>query len=474
MRPLLTVFLFLSTLLAGEQKPAPAPEELVFTNVSVVDTRTGEIGHNRTVVVRNGHIASIAKVALIGKVRDIQVVNANGKYLIPGLWDMHVHSAGGSVAPWDEKIVYPLQIVNGVTGIRDMGGDPTLLEQRRSRIEKGEILGPHMIMAGPFLTSGKSDTQTIGVNTPAEGRQAVDALKKRGVDFIKILSVSHDSYVAIADESAKQHIPFVGHVPESVSVAEASVAGQRSIEHLGGFLLACSSKESELRQQRLEAIAKNDGKSYHAAEMEALATYSADKAQGLFIQLKDNSTWQVPTLVWTQADANLDDPKIKDDPRLKYVPTSVRREWDPSDFLKQVPPERLLERKKIFARYLELAGAMRKMEVPFLAGSDGPDPYVFPGFSLHDEMELLVKAGFTPTQSLQAATLNPALFFGKLDEYGVVEKGRVADLVLLDGDPTEDIRNTRKIDSVVLRGRLYSREDLDKILSRVEELASKE
>jgi imidazolonepropionase-like amidohydrolase len=473
MRALLAVFLFLSTFLAGEQKPAPVPE-LVFTNVSVVDTRTGQVAHNLTVVVKNGRIASLAKLALIGRVHDVHVVNASGKYLIPGLWDMHVHSAGGSVAPWDEKIVYPLQIANGVTGIRDMGGDPALLEQRRSRIEKGELLGPHIIMAGPFLTSGKSDAQTIGVNTPAEGRQAVDTLKKRGVDFIKILSVSHESYTAIADEAAKQHIPFVGHVPEAVSVAEASVAGQRSIEHLGGFLLACSSNEKELRQQRLDAIARRDGKSYHAAEMQALATYSADKAQGLFIQLRDNGTWQVPTLVWTQADASIDDPKITDDARLKYVPASTRREWDPADVLKQIAPERLAERKKVFARYVQLAGAMRKEDVPFLAGSDGPDPYVYPGFSLHDEMELLVKAGFSPAQALQAATLNPALFLGKLDEYGVVEKGRVADLVLLDGDPIEDIRNTRKIDSVVLRGKLYSREDLDKILAQVEELAAKE
>ncbi len=178
--------------------------------------------------------------------------------MIPGLWDMHVHSAFVSPA-WDEKVIYPLYIANGVTGVRDMGGDPDVLERRRSRIESGELLGPHLIFAGPFLAGGKSDQQTIAVNTPEEARRAVDTVKKQGLDFVKILSnVPRDSYFAIADESAKQKIPFVGHVPYSVSVREASAAGQKSIEHLTGILLACSSREDELRAQGLTALANRD------------------------------------------------------------------------------------------------------------------------------------------------------------------------------------------------------------------------
>lgn len=474
MRAPIVVVLFLSTFLSGQQKPDIASDQLVITNVNVVDVRAGQIGHNLTVILKNGHISSVAKVALIGSGRDIRVVNASGKFMIPGLWDMHVHTAGGSAPAWDEKIVYPLEIVNGVTGVRDMGGDVALLTRRRDRIAKGELFGPHLMLAGPFLSTGKSDEQTIAVNNPVEGRQAVEAVKKQKLDFVKILSLSHDSYVAVAQESQKEHISFVGHVPDSVSVAEASASGQRSIEHLSGFFLSCSGKEGELRQRRLEALAKRDWATYHATEMQAMSSYDSDKAYGLFLQLVDNSTWQVPTLIWDQADAHIDDPALTTDVRLKYVPASVRAQWDPAILLKRTTPERLADLKQEAARYIELARAMRRAGVPFMAGSDGPDPYVYPGFSLHDELELLVKAGFSNLQALQAATFNPALFMGKLDEYGSVDRGRVADLVLLDADPLDDIRNIRKIDSVIVGGRLFTREDLDKMLADVEELAAKE
>jgi hypothetical protein len=454
--------------------PKPSPEALIFTNVNVVDTRSGTIEHNMTVVVKKGRIDAIAKVGLIGQGHNFQVINATGKYLIPGLWDMHIHSAF-SPGAWDEKIIYPLYIANGVTGVRDMGGDPNLLEQRRQRIDRGELIGPHMVLAGPFLDGGKSDAQLIAVTTPAEARAAVDGLKKRGVDFVKILSrLDRDSYFAVAGESAKQKLTFVGHVPDSVSAAEASAAGQHSIEHLTGIMLACSSRESELRQQKLAERVSHDGAAYAAVTTQAMATYDRSKASSLFAQFVHNNTWQVPTLVWTQANATLDDASLKSDPRLKYVPASVREQWDPEKLLQQTSPDEMAGLKKEFARDLELVDAMRRAGVLFMAGSDGPDPYVFPGFSLHDELELLVKSGFNTTQALQAATFNPALFLGKLDKYGVAEKGRDADLLLLDADPLEDIHNTRKIAAVVLGGKYYPREALDKMLTQVEEAAAKQ
>jgi imidazolonepropionase-like amidohydrolase len=474
MKAALVTFVFLSASLWAEKKPEPLPEALIFTNVNVVNTRSGTIDHNMMVVVKKGRIDGIAKVGLIGRGHNLLVINATGKYLMPGLWDMHVHSAFAPGA-WDEKIIYPLYIANGVTGVRDMGGDPNLLEQRRQRIDQGELIGPRMILAGPFLDGGKSDAQLIAVTTPAEARAAVDGLKKRGVDFVKILSrLDRDSYFAVAEESAKQKLTFVGHVPDSVSAAEASAAGQHSIEHLTGVLLACSSKESELRQQKLAARASHDSTAYAAIATQVMATYDRAKASALFIQFVDNATWQVPTLVWTQANANLDDPSLKSDPRLKYVPASVRQEWDPEKLLKQTSPGELAGLKKEFARDLELVDAMHHASVPFMAGSDGPDPYVFPGFSLHDELELLVKSGFNAVQALQAATFNPALFLGKLDKYGVVEKGDSADLVLLDANPLEDISNTRKIAAVVMAGKYYAREDLDKMLIQVEAAAAKQ
>jgi hypothetical protein len=368
-----------------------------------------------------------------------------------------------------------LYIANGVTGVRDMGGDPDALERRRSRIESGEVPGPHMVVAGPFLAGGKSDQQTIAVNTPEDARRAVDAVKSRGEDFVKILSnVPRDSYFAIADQAAKRNITFVGHVPYSVSAREAVTAGQRSIEHLTGVALACSSREEELRGQELTALANRDYAIYRKLETQAAATYDQEKARALFLQIAQSSTWQVPTLVWTQAGSRIDDPNLESDPRLKYVPASVREQWNPNRLRKSTSPEELAELKAEAAHALELVKAMHGAGVQFMAGTDGPDPFVFPGFSLHDELEWLVKSGFTPLQALQAATFNPALFFAKLDKYGVAETGHAADLVLLDDNPLQDISNTRKIFGVVVGGKYYSREALDKMLEQVEKLAGQQ
>lgn len=456
----------------AESKGKTGPDTLIFTNVSVVSTRNGGIEPNVTVVIKGGRIAGMAKVGFVDEGRNVHIINAHGKFMIPGLWDMHVHSAFLSPA-WDERVIYPLYIANGVTGVRDMGGDFAVLERRRGRIDSRELLGPHLILAGPFLAGGKSDAQTIAVNTPEEARQAVDTVENQGADFVKILSnVPRDSYFAIAGEAAKQNISFVGHVPYSVSAREAAAAGQKSIEHLTGILLACSSQEEQLRSQELAALANHDGAAYQTLGSQVLATYDPAKAHALFLQMAQSNTWQVPTLVWTQANSRIDDPNLQDDPRLKYVPASVRREWDPAKLRKNVSSEELAALKAEAARHLELVKAMHTAGVQFMAGTDGPDPYVFPGFSLPDELEWLVKSGFTPLQALQAATFNPALFLTKSDTYGVAEIGRVADLILLDANPLQDIGNTRKIFAVVLGGKYYSREALDKMLEGVEKLAA--
>jgi len=472
------VALLLCSLLASRAESQIQADTLILTNVNVVDTRNGDIGHNLTVVIKNQRIHAIAKFGFIQESRKTHVINVNGKYLIPGLWDMHVHSAFGQVAPWDESIIYPLYIANGVTCIRDMGGNPDLLENRRNRIDKGELLGPRILYAGPFLDGGKpepgkTDPAMLWVNTPAEARAAVDSLQKRGVDFVKILSeLNRETYFAIASESGKDHLRFVGHVPESVSAAEASTAGQRSIEHLSGINLACSSKEIELRQKRLDAIEKNDNAEWSAANKEVLATYSSEKAKALFQELATNNTYQVPTLVWWRANSRFGDTDLASDPRLQYVPAWVQAEWSPEKL--KTPPAQLEYLKALLARNLDDTRAMNRAGVPFMAGTDGPDPYVFPGFSLHDELALLHDAGFTNAQALQAATYSPALFMNKLDKFGVVEIGRAADLVLLDANPIEDIQNTRKISAVVVGGKYFSRADLDQILAKIAEKAATE
>lgn len=469
----LPALLVLTATLVSAQS-GPEPDVLVITNVDVIDTRQGITLPNLTVIIKHGRIDSIAKHGIIGSSHKTKVVNGSGKYLIPGLWDMHVHSAGGPAAPWDAGIILPLYIANGITGIRDMGGSLQLLKQRNDTIRRGDLLGPHMFISGPFLNGGKPYEYSIATNTPEEARQAVDELASEHVDFIKILSqLSRDTYFAVADESKKQKLSFVGHVPESISAGEASAAGQRSIEHLSGLTMACSREEAELRKQRVEAAAHADNKAFHAAGMRSLDTFDPERARALFAEFKQNQTWQVPTLSWWSVQTQPDSISFSN-PRLKYVPASVRKsvDWNPEHIKQSTSPALLADVEKAVSRYSELTHALNEAGVPMMAGTDSPDPYVFPGFSLHDELVLLVQSGLTPAQALRAATYNPALFMGK-SEYGTADRGMVADLVLLDADPLLDIHNTQKISAVVLGGKLFLRNDLDKMLQQVEEEAKK-
>ena len=332
-----------------------------------------------------------------------------------------------------------------------------------------------MILAGPFLAGGKSDRQTIAVNTPEEARRAVDTVKERGEDFVKILSnIPRDSYFAIADEAAKKKISFVGHVPYSVSVSEAVAAGQNSIEHLTGIMIACSSREADLRAQELTALASHDYATFQKLGSQVMATYDQTKAQRVISANRQEQYLAGANPGLDSGRSRIDDPKLESDPRLKYVPASVREEWKPAKLLKNTSPEELADLKVEAARAVQLVNGAHSAGGRFMAGTDGPDPYVFPGFSLHDEMEWLVQSGFTPFQALQAATFNSALFVAKLDKYGVAERDHTADLVLLDANPLEDIHNTRKIFGVVMGGKYYSRNALDKMLDQVEKLAAAE
>jgi len=456
----------LATLTWAQSEAASSTAQLIFTNVNVVNTRDGEVSRNMTVLVSDGKIQKVAKIGLIGTGRNIRVVNAAGKYLIPGLWDMHVHTGGAE--PWDERIIYPLYVANGVTAVRDMSGDPDELEARRDQIERGHLVGPHLFLGGPFVDDA-SYNDPFNLATPEDAPGALDASVRHGADFVEVsANLSRSSYLAIAREATKRKLRMAGQVPVEVSVSEASASGQRSIEHLAGMALACSSRENELRNRELQALATHNMTAFVAAHQQAIGTYDAKKASSLFMELSMNNTWQVPTLVWSEARAATTRADLSALPQLKYVPAAVREHWATARNSSQGQLS-LLKQQALQNR--DLVTTMRRAGVQFMAGSGGPAPYIFPGSSLHDELELLVKTGFTPLQALQAATFNPALFMVKLDKYGVVEKGHVADLVLLEANPLDDISNTRKIDSVVMQGNYYSREDLDRMLAGVAALA---
>ena len=305
---------------------------------------------------------------------------------------------------------------------------------------------------------------SVAVGNEADARQIANSLRARGADFIKVYSLlPRDTYFAIADEANRQGIPFAGHVPDAVSAAEASDAGQKSIEHLSGIRLACSSSEDDLRKQLIEARAKSDPAFIYQAlsqiNTKGGQTYSNEKAEALFARFVKNGTWQVPTLVVAWAVASVRDRKVKAAPQTRAQISKKK-----SDCLQyDTTADSLTVTQAESLNPFELAAAMRRAGVQFMAGTDSPNPLVLPGPSLHEELSLLVLVGFTPMEALQAATRNPAKYLGLLDSLGTIEAGKIADLVLLEANPIESISNTRRISAVVLRGRLIPKTELKRL-----------
>ncbi|MGH9390867.1 MAG: amidohydrolase family protein, partial [Vicinamibacteria bacterium] len=348
-----------------------------------------------------------------------------------------VHTIFGDWFPGGREIALPLFISNGVTGVRDMGGDLAVLLQWRNEIIKGTLPGPRLVVSGEMLDGPEPRfPSSIAVSNPDDGRSAVRDLKRRGADFIKFQSlIPREAVLAIADEAKTLGIPFAGHVPDAVRAAEASDAGQKSFEHLIGIFEGSSPLEDAF----LEG-GKGPGR--------FLQSFDASRAAKLIALLAKNETWQCPTLVWERGGSLMEERDLDHDPLAKYAPA----EWKTGTwkrFTDQIVHEfnvdDLATRRRFVEKELELVSEMHRAGVPFLAGTDtAAGVYVFPGFSLHEELEIFVKAGFTPAEALATATSNPARFLGMEDRLGTVEKGRLGDLVLLDRNPLDDVRNTRE------------------------------
>jgi imidazolonepropionase-like amidohydrolase len=471
--------------LAAASRPGPRPTAqressprftakgpLAITHVTVINPQ-GPPQKDVTVIVSGAVIEWIGDTADPQRPahQDELQIDARGKFLIPGLWDMHTHIAGISADPaWSKNVLLPLLVANGITGIRDMGGDLHVLQQWRREIASGALLGPQIVAAGPMLVPatapGKpksTDPSILQVGSAVEARAAVDQLQKQGADFIKVIQLSREAYFAVAAESKKDGITFVGHVPRGVAASEASATGQKSIEHIiySSLALDCSSQEADLRRRLQEAAAKKDG-SDAAVYDDADKTFSPQKAAALWATFLRNGTWVTPTLypISTLAHSPQQSP---DDPLLAFVPLALQKEWRPAG----PPSQKELADAAWWHRQYEndrkLTGEMHRAGVRLLAGSDSLDRYVFPGSSLHYELRELVAAGLTPQEALQTATENPAEFLDRKD-IGMIKAGQRADMVLLEADPSQEITNTQKISAVALAGQFLPRKDLDALL----------
>jgi len=455
----------IAALAASCRAQSSTSSTLIIHDVTVIDATGTPAKPHQTVIVREGKIEAIDSSGggFGGKLPGTHV-DGTGKFLIPGLWDMHVHMVFGDWFPRGKEVTLPLFIAKGITGVRDMGGELEVLQQWRKEISAGTLMGPRIVMSGPMLDGPQPRfPSSIAIKTPEDGRRAVDDLKRRGADFIKLQSlIPREAVFAIADEAKKQGIPFVGHVPDAVRASEASNAGQTSFEHLIGIFEGSSPLEDEFIKGT-------------KTEKQFLSTYDAKRAEALFTLLAKNHTWQCPTLVWERGGNLIDQIDFARDTRAKYVPAywkDVTWKRFTDEIEHDFNTDDLATRQRFVSKELEVVNAMHRAGIPFLAGTDTPPgAYIFPGFSLHEELQRFVAAGFTPMEALQTATLNPAKFVGMEDRLGTIEKGKLVDLVLLNANPLDDIRNTQKIEAVIVNGRYLSRAKLDNMLAGVEEAA---
>ena len=440
----------------------PTQPVICITHVTVIDMETGMEAKDRAVILEGERIADVRDSGSLKIPPAAKVIDATGKYLIPGLWDMHVH---GNNTSWYASF-FPLYLANGVTGIREMFGPPDA-NKFRADLAASKIDAPQIYLGSPIVDGSPPVwPNSISVNTPDAARSIVREQKQKGADFIKVYNrLTRDEYFAIVDEAAHQNIPVEGHIPRLISAWEAVAAKQKSLEHLNGIPVACSNREKELFPQLSMARSSDE---VEWLMLQAARSYDDAKCQSLFAELKKNGSWPVPTLTVSRSFAMLNDPQFRNDERVRYF-SGEARSWlvAEDDFrLKGKTNEYFAAQREFFAFEKKLVGGLFRAGVPMLAGTDVGNPYCFPGFSLHDELAIRVESGVSPLAALQSATRNPALFMDATDKYGSVSKGKIADLVLLDADPLQDIHNTTRISEVFLAGREFDRAALNGMLEK--------
>lgn len=450
----------------------------VLLRATVIDATGTAPRADQAVVVRGERIVAVGSSATVAAPPGAHVIDARGAYLIPGLWDLHVHVLRRE--RW--RAYFPLLIAHGVVGVRDMGGDydTQLVRRLREDVDAGRLVGPRILAAGPFIDGPWPSLPRLSrvVATDAEARAVVRDLRREGFDFVKVYNrLPRDAFLALAEESRRLGLAFAGHVPFSVSAREASALGMRSIEHQFNVAFACSSREDELMRLKARALAADESGERRRLRREYLTgvldSFDPARCGALYADFVRNGTAVVPTLVQRRDFSGSAPPALVPD-ELAYVPAAERGGWNPAQDARlqgRAPQDRDIERR-FWERDRALVAPMQAAGVTVLAGTDGGDPYTVPGFSLHAELVELVSAGLTPMQALQAATRNAAAFLGIPQDSGTIEPGRRADLVLLRADPLADIRHTRQIEAVMLGGRWLDRAALDALLSEARKQAA--
>ncbi|HLM82751.1 MAG TPA: amidohydrolase family protein [Terriglobales bacterium] len=471
-KALVRLLALLSVLGTLTQVGAAQSGDLAIIHVTIINPGAVKPQLDMTVLTQGRDIVSVGRTKTLKVPASAKVIDGTGKFVIPGLWDMHIHFR-------DADCDLKMDIANGILGIRNMGGVAKEVFPLRDAIASGKRMGPKIVACGPIVDGPDSWSNpqfTVSVKTADDARSTVRSLKEQGADFIKVYDgLSREAYYAIADETKKLGFPFGGHLPSAISVRDGSNAGQRTLEH-GVALKGGSTIEDEyikwgmnqstfqeaLRTQNFSLIPAKIARD-NTAMLDHFSQACADETYRL---LAKNQTFITPTLVTERALTFIDDLNKKPDPRMQYVSAEELNWWKPENGMltKYRTPEYIAMRKREYAKMLEEVHRAHTLGVRLLAGTDITVPYTYPGFSLHDELGLFVEAGLTPMQALETATTNPAQLLGLSKTWGRVEPGYTANFVLLNADPLADISNSKKIDSVVLNGEFLNRQRLDQLL----------
>jgi hypothetical protein len=455
--------------------------DFLVRNVAVVDVAQGTVRHGQDVVLRDGRIASVTSSASSRADAALTTIDGTGKYLMPGMWDMHTHAV--KISP---QYTHPLFVANGVTGVRDMSGcmsEPdsflACIDDREAwnrALELGESLSPRYVLQSSFKINGGAEVPEgypafFKARNRAEARQLVGFYRKAGADFLKTYSeLTPAAYRNLVNEARVQGLGLAGHRPLRVPLEDMLAAGQRSVEHPRMFYEECFPGAAAFRALPDPAAAYDT-----ALRWRMIDEHDHERCAALMASMARSGTWWTPTLQVLQLGARAGDSAFRNDPRLKYVPALFTKLlWAPDADRVAAQPTDATGRGQYSTLYrmaLGHVGQAHAAGVRILAGTDAGDSYVFPGFGIHDELAEFVRAGLTPAQALRSATLDAAVFAGIDADFGSIEQGKTADLLLLDANPLDDVRHTRRIAGLFLSGKYLDRAALDELLAFAEQQA---
>ena len=435
--------------------------DLLIKNINVVDVKTGNIDYSMNVFITKNTITKIVRYKKKNDYAVLKVIDGSDKFLIPGLWDMHTHT-------WSNyKDFFPLQLANGVTGIREMFGKLEEVQKIKDEIKNGLIDGPMIVSSGPIIDGNPPTWSTSDIaETPEQGREFVRDQKKKGADFIKVyFNLKKDVYLAISEECKLLGLPLVGHLPNRVPLNEAVKAGHKSFEHFYN-ILEFYGDQAGLDQIEQNREGRFAGDKFYERLDYGNKTFDSTKTGIVTRLLKNEDVWICPTYTVHKGFMRDYDPSYTNDKRMSFMSESITSRWmkNKTEPLTEKEIEHWNSDKLWYSRVLSESNKYNRAGVRFLAGTDSPNFFVYPGFSIHEELEIFVnEAGFTPLEALQTATINPAIFLNSEKTLGSIEVGKLANLVILKKNPFESISNTKTIEGVILLGKYMSKGELKDI-----------